>query len=65
MSDYIKLDKPEKEDRVIRQLYTPKEIVGTIQKTFNEYNSWRKLTNGDTLLLAEFCNWLIWGFKDD
>lgn len=64
MSDYIQLDKP-KTDRVIRELYTPKEIVGIIQKSFMEYNGWSKLTRSELLLVWEFSNNLIGKFKDD
>lgn len=60
----IELDKP-KNDRIIRELYTPKEVVGIIQRCFNDYNGMCKLTRGEVLLLWEFSNWLVGEFKDD
>lgn len=65
MSDYIELDKPKTDDRVIRELYTPKEVVGIIHRCFNQYNGIGKLTRGEFLLLWEFSNWLVREFKDD
>ena len=65
MTDYIKLDAPEKKDNIIRQTYIPKEIVGIIQKEFMSYCGYNHLTRSERLLIWEFSNGLIRWFKDD
>lgn len=54
-----------KDDRVIRDMYTPKEIASIIQVAFQGYNVTNKLTRSEMLLVWEFSNLLIRRFKDD
>ena len=64
-SDFIQLEKPKKEDRVIRTMYTPKEIVKNIQKHFEQECKLADFTRSEMLLLWDSYNRLIWWFKDD
>lgn len=64
MSDYIELDSSKKEDRVIRNIYTPKEVVKIIQKVFRD-NMAYDLSRSERLLLWDFGNQIIMEFKDD
>lgn len=64
IDDFIRITPPKK-DKVIRKIYTPKEIVWIIQKHFNDYMGWSKLSRSEMLLLWEFSNMLIREFKDD
>ena len=63
--DFIPLEKPKKDDRVIRKVYTPKEIVRNIQKHFEQECKLADFTRGEMLLLWDSYNRLIWWFKDD
>ena len=55
----------QKDDRVIREIYTPKEIVHIIQTSFMTYNAQCKLSRSELLLINDFANMLIGRFKDD
>ena len=63
--DFIPLEKPKKDDRVIRKVYTPKEIVRNIQKHFEQEYKLADFTRSEMLLLRDSYNRLIWWFKDD
>ena len=63
--DFIPLEKPKKDDRVIRKMYTPKEIVKNIQKHFEQECKLADFTRSEILLLWDSYNRLIWWFKDD
>lgn len=64
-SDFIQLEQPKKDDRVIRTMYTPKEIVRNIQKHFEQECKLADFTRSEMLLLWDSYNRLIWWFKDD
>ena len=63
--DFIPLEKPKKDDRVIKTMYTPKEIVKNIQKHFEQECKLADFTRSEMLLLWDSYNRLIWWFKDD
>lgn len=63
--DYIKPDTWSKNDRVIRKLYTPKEVVKIIKDMFEFEISRSDLTYSEKLLIGNCYNDLIWCFKDD
>ena len=63
--DFIPLEKPKKDDRVIRTMYAPKEIVKNIQKHFEQECKLADFTRSEMLLLWDSYNRLIWWFKDD
>ena len=63
--DFIPLEKPKKDDKVIRKMYTPKEIVKNIQKHFEQECKLADFTRSEMLLLWDSYNRLIWCFKDD
>ena len=63
--DYIKPNSWSKNDRVIRKLYTPKEVVKMIQDFFELEVKICDLTHSEKLLLMDSLNRLIWWFKDD
>ena len=62
---FIKLEQPKKDNRVIRTMYTPKEIVKNIQKHFEQECKLADFTRSEMLLLWDSYNRLIWWFKDD
>ena len=64
-SDFIQLEKPKKEDRVIRTMYTPKEVVKIIKDHFELENNLFDMSRSEILLLMDSYNRLIWWFKDD
>ena len=64
MSDYIELDYPKKEDRVIKNIYTPKEVVKITQKVYANHMRYN-LSRSERLLLWDFANHIIMEFKDD
>ena len=64
-SDFIQLEKPKKEDRVIRTMYTPKEVVKMIKDHFELENNLFNMSRSEILLLMDSYNRLIWWFKDD
>ena len=64
-SDFIQLEKPKKEDRVIRTMYTPKEVVKIIKAHFELENDLFDMSRSEILLLMDSYNRLIWCFKDD
>lgn len=64
-NDFIQLDRLNKEDRIIRTMYTPKEIVKNIQKHFEQECKLADFTRSEMLLLWDSYNRLIWWFKDD
>ena len=64
-SDFIQLEKPKKEDRVIRTMYTPKEVVKMIKDHFELENDIFDMSRSEILLLMDSYNRLIWWFKDD
>lgn len=64
-SDFIQLEKPNKEDRVIRTMYTPKEVVKMIKDHFELENNIFDMSRSEILLLMDSYNRLIWWFKDD
>ena len=64
-SDFIQLEQSKKEDRIIRTMYTPKEIVKNIQKHFEQECKLADFTRSEMLLLWDSYNRLIWWFKDD
>ena len=61
--DFISIDKPKK-DRVIREMYTPKEVVKIIRDIY-KFMIDIGLTQSEKALLREVFNTLIWEFKDD
>ena len=63
-SDFIQLEQPKK-DRVIRKIYTPKEVVKMIQEHFNQEQGMYAMSRTEKLLLWDSYNRLIWWFKDD
>ena len=63
-SDFIQLEQPKK-DRVIRKIYTPKEVVKMIQEHFNQEQGMYAMSRTEKLLLWDSYNRLIWRFKDD
>ena len=64
-SDFIQLEKPKKEDRVIKTMYTPKEVVKMIKDHFELENDIFDMSRSEILLLMDSYNRLIWWFKDD
>jgi len=64
-SDFIQLEKPKKEDRAIRTMYTPKEVVKMIKDHFELENTLFNMSRSEKLLLMDSYNRLIWWFKDD
>ena len=64
-SDFIQLEKPKKEDRVIRTMYTPKEVVKIIKAHVELENDLFDMSRSEILLLMDSYNRLIWWFKDD
>ena len=64
-SDFIQLEKPKKEDRVIGTMYTPKEVVKMIKDHFELENTLFDMSRSEKLLLMDSYNRLIWWFKDD
>lgn len=62
-SPFIQLEQPKKEDRVIRKVYTPKEVVKIISDHFKLEQ--HTLSRTEMLLLWDSYNRLIWWFKDD
>lgn len=63
--DYIKPNSWSKNDRVIRKLYTPREVVKMIRDFFELEVEICDLTHSERLLLMDSLNRLIWWFKDD
>ena len=63
--DFIPLEKPKKDDRVIRTMYTPKEVVKMIKDHFELEGTMFKMSRSEKLLLMDSYNRLIWWFKDD
>ena len=63
-SDFIQLEQPKK-DRVIRKIYTPKEVVKMIKDHFELENTLFDMSRSEKLLLRDSYNRLIWWFKDD
>ena len=63
-SDFIQLEQPKK-DKVIRKIYTPKEVVKMIQEHFNQEQGMYAMSRTEKLLLWDSYNRLIWWFKDD
>ena len=63
--DFINLNNENKNDRVIRKLYTPKEVVKIIKDMFEVEISRSDLTYSEKLLIWNCYNDLIWCFKDD
>lgn len=63
--DFIPLEKPNKEDRVIRTMYTPKEVVKMIKDHFELEQNMYAMSRTEKLLLWDSYNRLIWWFKDD
>ena len=64
-SDFIQLEQPKKEDRVIGTMYTPKEVVKMIKDHFELENTLFDMSRSEKLLLMDSYNRLIWWFKDD
>ena len=64
-SPFIQLEQPKKEDRVIRKLYTPKEVVKIISDHFELEQNMHHMSRTEKLLLWDSYNRLIWWFKDD
>lgn len=64
MSDYIELDSSKKEDKTIRDIYTPKEVVKIIQEVYANHMRYN-LSRSEHLLLWDFANHIIMEFKDD
>ena len=63
--DFIQPDKPNKEDGIIRTMYTPKEVVKMIKDHFELENTLFDMSRSEKLLLMDSYNRLIWWFKDD
>lgn len=63
--DFIQPDKPNKEDEIIRTMYTPKEVVKMIKDHFELENTLFDMSRSEKLLLMDSYNRLIWWFKDD
>ena len=63
-SDFIQLEQPKK-DKVIRKIYTPKEVVKMIQEHFNQEQGMYAMSRTEKLLLWDSYNRLIWWFNDD
>ena len=63
--DFIPLEKPKKDDRVIRKMYTPKEVVKIINDHFKLEQDLYTMSRAEKLLLWDSYNRLIWWFKDD
>ena len=63
--DFIQPDKSNKEDRAIRTMYTPKEVVKMIKDHFELENTLFDMSRSEKLLLMDSYNRLIWWFKDD
>lgn len=63
INDFLHPDKPPK-DRIIREVYTPKEIVHIIRETF-DYLNHSGLSYSERLLVSVAFNTLIGEFKDD
>ena len=64
-SPFIQLEQPKKEDRVIRKVYTPKEVVKIISDHFELEQNMYHMSRTEKLLLWDSYNRLIWWFKDD
>ena len=63
-NDFIPVDKPNK-DRIIRTMYTPKEVVKIIKDHFEMEQEMYTMSRTEKLLLWDSYNRLIWWFKDD
>ena len=63
-SDFIQLEQPKK-DKVIRKIYTPKEVVKMIKDHFDLEQEMYDMSRAEKLLLLDSYNRLIWWFKDD
>lgn len=64
-SDFIQLEQPKKNDRTIRKMYTPKEVVKMIKDHFELEQDLYTMSRTEKLLLWDSYNRLIWWFKDD
>ena len=64
-NDFIPVDKPNKKDRIIRTMYTPKEVVKIIKDHFEMEQELYAMSRTEKLLLWDSYNRLIWWFKDD
>ena len=63
--DFIQPDKPNKEDEIIRTMYTPKEVVKMINDHFKLEQDLYTMSRSEMLFLWDSYNRLIWWFKDD
>ena len=63
--DFIQPDEPKKDNKVIRKMYTPKEVVKMIKDHFELEQTIYTMSRAEKLLLADSYNRLIWWFKDD
>lgn len=64
MNEYIPHEIPKPKDRIIRKVYTPKEVVKIINDTYH-FLADMDLTYSEKALLRDAFNTLVWEFKDD
>ena len=60
----MELDETPHSERIIRKIYTPKEIRKIIETEYNNHVNYHKLTRSESLLLWHFAN-QIWRYFYD